>query len=135
MPDAAQLRAILDEILRLPDMIVVTGPPDVVTECMVRPDRVRVRTEGTWLAVEDRDWHVHLDAKTIDRLKFRRVPDAHDRTREALYVSFADAAGTSVLRVHFDKVHDAAGRLDEARVAAFEGLRARYGHLAEGEER
>lgn len=127
--DADLLGEILRSVLRLPDMIVVTGPGDPVTECMVRPGRVRVDVDGAWITIESDDWHVHLGAARIERLKFRRVPDPHDRAREALYVSFADKEGRSLLRVHFDRSHDEAGRLLGERLEAFETLRARHGRF------
>ena len=96
-------------------------------EARGRPGPARTALEEG-IADDDPRLALELQADLILDMP-RRVPDPHDRAREALYVSFADKEGRSLLRVHFDRSHDEAGRLLGERLEAFETLRARHGRF------
>jgi len=131
--DVRALRELLETLVADESMLFVTGPPEAIAECTVHPGTIELSVDGRWVTIEDAAWHIHVDARQLAGVKFRRVPDVHDRRREAFYVSFKTADGETLFRAFFTEPYDDAGRLRTERVAAFEGARDRF-HAAAGAE-
>jgi len=121
------VEALLQEALKLPDMLFVMGKgPQAVMEAWVDSAMTRVGVKDDWIAVESESWHCHLHLAEITHIRFVEEPDVHDPKRQAYSIRFLGVDESPLLMIFFGKMYDASGLIFQERAGRFRALQKKY---------
>ena len=127
MSSSASVATLLQHLVTLPDICLVIGSHEAISEMFVDPATMDFRVDEDFVTMENGPWHIHLDATKVHKITFAVTPDtAHNSTQLSYSVRLFDAQGTTLLRAFFLAMYDEHAHLRPERVQQYETLRA-YG--------
>ena len=98
---ATTYERLISELLKVESMLLVIDSGGAVGE-MDASDVGEPGFEGHWATIEAKDWHVHLDMRTIAGVQFVEAEDSsHEGIPRLFYVRLSDSDETTLLRFYF----------------------------------
>ncbi|MCI0441053.1 MAG: hypothetical protein L0177_18265 [Chloroflexi bacterium] len=127
--DLQVVKQLMNELVGTKGMLVVIDSGGAIGEMHPRGEE-SLEFDGDWATLESRDWHVHLDMRSVDGAQFVEADDTLHTFPKTYYVRLSDASEVTLMRFYFPNPwldeDEKPAEFQPEKLRLFEELRDRY---------